>query len=55
MKGAGKWAVNIVLGVVLRFVLFAALVPSVFSESLAIVRSSSSMEPAMRAGALQAG
>ena len=51
MKRAGKWAVNIILGLVLCFVLFAILVPSVFSGSLAIVRSSS-MEPAMRAGAL---
>jgi signal peptidase len=51
MKRAGKWAVNIILGLVLCFVLFALLVPSVLSGSLAIVRSSS-MEPAMRAGAL---
>jgi len=51
MKRAGKLAINIILGLVLCFVLFAVLVPSVFSGSLAIVRSSS-MEPAMRAGAL---
>ena len=51
MKRAGKWAVNIVLGLVLCTVLFAVLIPTVFSGSLAIVRSSS-MEPAMRAGAL---
>jgi signal peptidase len=51
MKRAGKWAVNIILGLVLCFVLLAVLIPSVFSGSLAIVRSSS-MEPAMRAGAL---
>jgi len=51
MKRAGKWAVNIILGIVLCFVLLAVLIPSVFSGSLAIVRSSS-MEPAMRAGAL---
>ena len=51
MKRAGKWAGNIILGLVVCFVLFAVLVPSVFSGSLAIVRSSS-MEPAMRAGAL---
>jgi signal peptidase len=51
MKRAGKWAGNIVLGLVLCFVLFAVLIPSVFSGSLAIVRSSS-MEPAMRTGAL---
>lgn len=51
MKRAGKWAGNIILGLVLCFVLFAVLIPSVFSGSLAIVRSSS-MEPAMRAGAL---
>ena len=51
MKRAGKWAGNIILGLVLCFVLFAVLIPSVFSGSLAIVRSSS-MEPAMRTGAL---
>jgi len=51
MKRAGKLAVNIILGLVLCFVLLAVLIPSVFSGSLAIVRSSS-MEPAMRAGAL---
>lgn len=51
MKRAGKWAGNIILGLVLCFVLFAILVPSVLSGSLAIVRSSS-MEPTMRAGAL---
>jgi signal peptidase len=51
MKRAGKWAGNIVLGLVLCFVLFTVLLPSAFSGSLAIVRSSS-MEPAMRAGAL---
>jgi signal peptidase len=51
MKRAGKWAVNIILGLLLCFVLLAVLIPSVFSGSLAIVRSSS-MEPAMRAGAL---
>lgn len=51
MKRAGKWAVNIILGLLLCCLLFAVLVPSVFSGSLAIVRSSS-MEPAMRAGAL---
>jgi signal peptidase len=51
MKRAGKWAVNIILGLVLCLVLFAVLIPSVLSGSLAIVRSSS-MEPAMRAGAL---
>jgi len=51
MKRAGKWIINIILGLVLCFVLFAVLIPSVFSGSLAIVRSSS-MEPAIRAGAL---
>jgi signal peptidase len=51
MKRAGRWAGNIILGLVVCFVLFAVLVPSAFSGSLAIVRSSS-MEPAMRAGAL---
>jgi signal peptidase len=51
MKRAGKWAGNIILGLVLCAVLFAFLIPTVFSGSLAIVRSSS-MEPAMRAGAL---
>lgn len=51
MKRAGKWVGNIVLGLLLCFVLFAFLVPTAFSGTLAIVRSSS-MEPAMRAGAL---
>ena len=51
MKRAGKWAGNIILGLVICFMLFAVLIPSVFSGSLAIVRSSS-MEPAMHAGAL---
>jgi signal peptidase len=51
MKRAGKWAVNIILGLLLCFVLFAVLLPSAFSGRLAIVRSSS-MEPALRAGAL---
>ncbi len=51
MKRAGKWAGNIILGLVLCFVLFAVLIPTVLSGSLAIVRSSS-MEPAMRTGAL---
>ena len=51
MKRAGKWAGNIILGLVVCFALFAVLIPSVFSGGLAIVRSSS-MEPAMRAGAL---
>jgi signal peptidase len=51
VKRAGKWAGNIILGVLLCFVLFTFLVPRVLSGSLAIVRSSS-MEPAIRAGAL---
>jgi signal peptidase len=51
VKRAAKWAGNIILGVLLCFMLFALLLPSAFSGSLAIVRSSS-MEPAMRAGAL---
>ncbi len=51
MKRAGKWAGNIILGMVFGLVLFGALLPSVFSGSLAIVRSSS-MEPVMPVGAL---
>ena len=51
MKRAGKLTVNIILGLVLCAVLFAFLIPTAFSGSLAIVRSSS-MEPAMRAGSL---
>ena len=51
MKRAGKLTVNIILGLVLCFVLFTFLIPTAFSGSLAIVRSSS-MEPAMRAGSL---
>jgi signal peptidase len=51
VKPAGKWAGNIILGMVLGLVLLGVLLPSVFSGSLAIVRSSS-MEPAMPIGAL---
>jgi signal peptidase len=51
VKRAGKWVGNIVLGLVLCSVLLAFLIPTALSGSLAIVRSSS-MEPAMRAGAL---
>jgi len=51
MRRAGKWVGNIILGLLLCAVLFAFLIPTAFSGSLAIVRSSS-MEPAMRAGAL---
>jgi signal peptidase len=51
MKRAGKWIGNIILALVLCAVLFAFLIPTAFSGTLAIVRSSS-MEPAMRAGAL---
>jgi len=51
MKRAGKWVGNIILGLLLCAVLFAFLIPTALSGSLAIVRSSS-MEPAMRAGAL---
>lgn len=51
MKRAGKWAGNIILGMVLGLVLFGVLLPSVFSGSLAIVRSAS-MGPAMPVGAL---
>jgi signal peptidase I len=54
MKRAGKWIGNTILGPVLCFVLLAIVVRPALSASLAIVRSSS-MEPAMRAGALQAG
>jgi signal peptidase I len=54
MKRAGKWLVNIILGAVLCFILLSILIPSVFSGSVAIIRSSS-MEPAMRAGDLRAG
>ncbi len=51
MRRAGKWVGNIILGLLLCAVLFAFLIPTAFSGSLAIVRSSS-MEPAMKAGAL---
>ncbi len=51
VKRAGRWAGNIILGLLLCLVLFAVLLSPVFSGTLAIVRSSS-MEPAMRAGAL---
>ena len=51
MKRVVKWVGNIILGLVLCAVLFAFLIPTAFSGSLAIVRSSS-MEPAMPAGAL---
>jgi signal peptidase I len=54
MKRAGKRLVNIILGAVFCFVILSILMLSVFSGSVAIIRSSS-MEPAMRAGDLRAG
>jgi signal peptidase I len=51
MKRAGKWAGNIILGLVLGLVLFGVLLPSVFSGGLAIIRSAS-MGQAMPVGAL---
>jgi signal peptidase I len=51
VKRAGKWAGNIILGLVLGLAVFAMLLPSVFSGSLAIVRSAS-MEPAMPIGSI---
>ena len=46
-----KWLSYIILGLAVVFFVFALLMPVVFSGKLAIVRSSS-MEPAMPAGAL---
>lgn len=46
-----KWLSYIIVGLAVLFFVFALLMPVVFSGSLAIVRSSS-MEPAMPAGAL---
>ena len=51
MKRFGKWFSYLILGLGVLFFAFALLMPIVFSGSLAIVRSSS-MEPAMPAGAL---
>jgi len=51
VRKAAKWVVNMTLGLVVLFVIFAIILPSAFSTRLAIVRSSS-MEPALPAGAL---
>lgn len=51
MKRFGKWLSYTILGLAVLFFVFALLMPTVFSGSLAIVRSSS-MQPAMPAGAL---
>jgi hypothetical protein len=54
MKRACKWLVNMILWLVLCFVFLSVLIPSVFSGSLVIIRSSS-IETAMGAGDLRAG
>jgi len=51
MKRFLKWLSYIILGLAVLFFVFALLMPAVFSGRLAIVYSSS-MEPAMPAGAL---
>jgi len=51
VKRLGKWLSYIFLGLMLGLVVFAILLPSVLSGSLAIVRSGS-MEPEMPVGAL---
>ena len=51
MQRLSKWLGYIIIGLAVLFVVFALLLPVVFSGSVAIVRSSS-MEPAMPAGAL---
>ena len=51
MRRLAKWLINIMLGLVVLVAVFAFLLPSVFSSSLAVVYSGS-MEPAMPVGAL---
>ena len=51
MKRLGKWLSYVILGLAIIFFALVLLMPTVFSGNLAIVRSSS-MEPAIRAGAL---
>jgi len=51
MKKVAKWLSYILLGLVLGLAVFVMLLPSVFSGSLAIIRSRS-MEPVMPVGAL---
>ena len=51
MKKVAKWLSYILLGLVLGLAVFAMLLPSVFSGSLAMVRSGS-MEPAMPIGSI---
>jgi len=51
MKRVTKWLSYIFLGLMLGLAVFAMLLPSVFSGSLAIVRSGS-MEPAMPIGSV---
>ena len=51
MKRLTRWLINIALVLVVLFAIFAIILPSAFSSSLAIVRSSS-MEPALPAGSL---
>ena len=51
MKKLGKWLGYTILGLVIAFFTTVLLMPTVFLGNLAIVRSSS-MEPAMPAGAL---
>jgi len=51
MKRLGKWLSYIILGLAVVFFTLVLLMPTVFSGTLAIVRSSS-MEPAMPAGSL---
>jgi signal peptidase len=51
MKRLAKWLTHIILVLAILFFAMVLLMPTVFSGTLAIVRSSS-MEPAMSAGAL---
>lgn len=51
MKRLGKWLSYAILGLAVLFFAIVLLMPTVFSGTLAIVRSSS-MEPAMPAGAI---
>lgn len=51
MKRLAKWLINMGLVLVAAFAIFALILPSAFSTSLAIVRSNS-MSPAMPAGSL---
>lgn len=51
MQRLAKWVINLGLGLILLFAIFALILPSAFSARIAIVRSDS-MSPVMPAGSL---